>query len=247
MKKKIERNKYEVFHKDTSVQTSIIDSKNFTYRTIIDQLNKYLKKKNHVLDIGCGAGVLSLYLAHKGNTVDAIDISQKSIDTCKQSAEELNLEKKVFFKKMNFPYESPSKKYDFILFIEVIEHLKDDNLALKNLFQLLKPKGLAIISTPSKNAPLYKLGLAENFDRRVGHLRRYTLNELINKCENVGFKILEAKKTEGIIRNFLYLNSVAGKFIRFIKYFISDLVMLVDQFSIKIFGESDLFIIVQKP
>ncbi len=60
------------------------------------------------------------------------------------------------------------------------------------------------------------------------------------------FKILESYGTEGILRNFLFLNPVAGKFIRFIKFFLSDIVTALDSFSCKTFGESDLFIILKK-
>lgn len=107
--------------------------------------------------------------------------------------------------------------FDFIICLEVIEHIEDDKKALKNMFNLLKPSGKLIISTPSKNAPLYKLGVAGKFDKRVGHLRRYSLEELERMLDEVGFTILESYKKEGIIRNFLFLNPIAGKLIRFIR------------------------------
>jgi len=106
---------------------------------------------------------------------------------------------------------------------------------------------MVLISTPSKNAPLYRLGIATEFDIRVGHLRRYTIQELARKCEKTGFKILETKKTEGIIRNFLFLSPIAGRFIRFIKFFVSDWITYIDELSLKLFGESNMFIVLQKP
>ena len=147
---------------------------------------------------------------------------------------------------MKFPDQAPQDKYDLILFMEVIEHLEDDQKALKKVYSLLNKNGIAIISTPSINAPLYRLGLAKKFDKRVGHLRRYTMQELQLKCLKAGFEIIETKKTEGILRNYLYLNSIAGKFIRLIKYFMVDVILSLDGLTMKAFGESDLFIVVRK-
>jgi cyclopropane fatty-acyl-phospholipid synthase-like methyltransferase len=245
-KKTYSKINYDDFHETTSAQSKIIVENNFTYKTILSVINKWIKKNDKILDIGCGAGTLCLYYANKGNDVLGIDISGKGIDSANQSAHYLGLNN-VKFKKMNFPTQVPQEKFDFIIFSEVIEHLKNDDLVLKKIFLLLKPKGMVFISTPSRNAPLHRLGLAKKFDKNVGHLRRYEMEDLINKCENVGFKIIETKRTEGIIRNFLYLNPVAGKIIRFIRYFLVDLVLAIDWISMKFFGESDLILIAQKP
>lgn len=182
----------------------------------------------------------------KGYKIVGVDISQKAIDRARESAKILKLKNSKFLR-MNFPREVPKEKFDLVIFTEVIEHLYNDDLALKKIFSLLNPGGIVIMSTPSKNAPLYKLGLAEEFDQKVGHLRRYTVEVLTNKSEKAGFVILDTKKTEGIIRNFLYLNSIAGKFIRFIRYFFVDLFLAIDWVSMKLFGESDIFVIAQKP
>ncbi len=93
---------------------------------------------------------------------------------------------------------------------------------------------------------MHKLGLAKAFDERVGHLRRYSVEELVYKCIKSGFIILETRKNEGIVRNFLYLNPIAGKFIRFIKFYLTDIVSFIDFISLKLFGESNIFIVVKK-
>lgn len=237
---------YEKFHNTTSIQNKVIGSNNFTYKLLLNVIDKYIIGSRSILDIGSGAGTLGLYYASKGYDVLGIDISKKAIDCANESVKHLNLKHAVFIR-MDFPYEVPKEKFDFIIFTEVIEHLEDDNLALKQIFSLLKPKGIAVITTPSKNAPLYRLGLATEFDKNVGHLRRYTVKELVTKCKNAGFKILETKRTEGILRNFLYLNSIVGKCIRFIRFFLVDIFLFFDKISMKIFGESNIYVIVQKP
>ena len=199
-----------------------------------------------ILDIGCGVGTISLLLASWGNKVEGIDISSIAIDSCKNSAKLLNLEKNINFKQFDFKDYKENKKFDFIICLEVIEHLENDREALQKMFTFLKPSGKLIVSTPSKNAPLFRLGYTRNFDKRVGHLRRYNLEELQKKIEDAGFKILESYKKEGIIRNFLFLNPVVGKFIRFIRGPITYFVTFIDNIAVKIFGESDLILVAEK-
>lgn len=236
---------YEVFHAKTKPQLRLINNKNFTYKEILYFINKYLNSNKKVLDIGTGTGTIALYIGSKNKYVLGIDISKKAIEAAKSNSKNLGL-KNVFFKVMDFPEKVPSSKYDMIICSEVLEHLKNDKKALKLIYRLLKPGGIAIISTPSKNAPLYKLGLASEFDKKVGHLRRYEIDEIIEKCRKVGFKIVEVKKTEGIVRNYFFINPYAGKLVRFIKFFLTDIFSFVDFISLKLFGESQIFVILSK-
>ncbi len=112
--------KYEEFHKTTTSQAKLINSNNFTYRFIVNIIDQYIESKKKILDIGCGAGTLSLYLANKNKNVFGIDISNKAIVSCKISARKLNLDKNATFKVMNFPDEVPKGKFDLILFLKLL-------------------------------------------------------------------------------------------------------------------------------
>lgn len=237
---------YQVFHRTTTSQDRIIPKNNFTYRIILSVIDKYLKRGSKVLDVGCGAGALSLYIASQKCEVIGIDIAENAISAAKKSADSMSIKNVQFFA-MDFPKKVPVGKdrFDMILCIEVLEHLIEEKLALKRIKELLSPGGIAIISVPSKNAPLFRLGMATEFDKRVGHVRRYTSKELEDKCVSMGLTILESSKTEGVVRNFLFLNPVAGKLVRFVKYFMVTLVSFVDELSLRLFGESQLFVVVR--
>jgi 2-polyprenyl-3-methyl-5-hydroxy-6-metoxy-1,4-benzoquinol methylase len=237
---------YQEFHRSTSTQNKIISRNNFTYRLILDVAEKYLTKDKKVLDIGCGSGTLCYYFANKGNKTLGIDTSENAIKVCKESTRKLGLTKRCDFVVMKFPNQIPEGKFDFVIFTEVIEHLKDDDKALAVINGSLNTDGLMLLSTPSSNAPLHRLGLTKHFDKRVGHLRRYKLEELEALCLKNGFKIVYRKKVEGILRNFLFIDSKAGKLVRFVKLSISDLVTFLDNLLIPIFGESNLIVIAQK-
>ncbi len=238
---------YDRFHKSSSVQKKLIGDYNFTYRLILESINKYLEKSDKVLDIGCGVGTLCLYCANKGNNVLGIDISDKAIESSRESTNFLKL-KKARFETVNFPEENPSGKFDFVILTEVLEHLKDDELAIKKIHLLLNKNGRVLISTPSQSAPLNKIGYAREFDKKVGHFRRYKLDQLTNLLNKEGFTILESQKIEGVIRNFLFLNPLAGKLVRLLNHFslLSNGMTVVDNLSLKLFGNSNYTVIAQK-
>jgi len=240
---------YENFHKKTKSQKRIIGKKNFTYRNLIEVLGKYIDDEKEILDIGCGAGTVDFYLAKVGHKILGIDISGKAVEACRESSQALGLEYRLNFEKLNFPKEKPSGKFDLVICSEVLEHLKNDQKAVKVIFGLLRPGGVAIISTPSKNAPLYRIGFAKEFDKEVGHLRRYSLKELKILVGKTGFVVLETIKTEGILRNFLFLNPIADKLVRVLNKIgaLSDIITFMDRLTIPVFGESDIFITAQKP
>lgn len=239
---------YNVFHKSNKVQAKPIKENNFTYINLLNVLNTFISsdcEKNTLLDLGCGSGVLSIYLAPLFKKIIAIDISNVAISIAKNS---INTNKihNVTFKQMEFPKEYPLGKYNYIICFEVLEHIRDDKKALKIIYRLLDNKGLAFISVPSSNAPLYKLGLANNFDRKVGHLRRYTMTQIIQLCEQTGFKIVDARLSEGIIRNSLFLIPMFSIILKFIKSFIVKIMISIDNISLKLFGESQIIIVVKK-
>ncbi len=233
-----------MFHKNTTSQWKIVSDNNFTYRKIIDVLKEEINDRDiDVLDYGCGAGTISLYLGKKRFNVFGVDISKEAIDKCNESSKIMSLENFVMFSLVPKKF---TKKFDVIICFEVIEHIKDDIKLIKLFHRLLKINGKLILSTPSVNAPLYRLGLAKKFDNRVGHLRRYEWKSLQNIIQESGFVITKTLLTEGVVRNALYLFPVLGKFIKFIKGPISDLITYFDDVSAMLFGESDIFIIAQK-
>lgn len=235
---------YDTFHKNPKIQKKLINRKNFTYRNTLDVISDIPKvNKNMVLDYGCGVGTVDFYLAGNGSKVIGLEISNKAIDICKKSAKSIGVDNNCNFYKFNYKLD---KKFDLIICSEVIEHVKDDYGLLLKLSKLLKKSGYLFISTPSINAPLYKMKLLSSFDKTVGHLRRYDPNELIIKVKELNFKIIRFKKMEGILRNSLFVFPKIGWIVKFLKGPISDIITWIDELMVKIFGESNLIILAQK-
>ena len=69
-------------------------------------------------------------------------------------------------------YKEHLEKYDTVFALNVIEHIKDDSLAINNCKKLLKKEGHLIILVPSYQK------LYNRFDKELGHFRRYTIDSL---------------------------------------------------------------------
>ncbi|OGY17025.1 MAG: hypothetical protein A2784_04215 [Candidatus Chisholmbacteria bacterium RIFCSPHIGHO2_01_FULL_48_12] len=243
----IPRHLYEKFHQKTTFQEKLINVKNFTYRIILGVINSHISSFSNktILDIGCGAGTISLYLANQGANIIGIDISRKAIDSCKKSAKALKLKDRTQFICNTIEQIKFRRKFDLIICSEIIEHIPNDKAFLKRVYKLLKNNGLLILSTPSINAPLYKIGLAQNFDKQVGHIRRYSKKQISDLVKKSGFTIEKVKLTEGVLRNFFFLTRF-GWFIKFFRGIISDIVTVIDNFLIRPLGESQIFIVARK-
>lgn len=237
---------YNNFHKFSNSQNKIIDTNNFTYATLLKIVNLYIKPNDSVLDVGCGVGVLSLYYGNKCKSVTGVDISDRAIYLANQSVNELGFGKKVKFEVLDFPNKFLSRKFDKIIFSETLEHIGDENKALSLINKMLKRNGKLIITVPSQNSVLYKLGLAKKFDLEVGHLRRYTVASLKSVLKRNDFKILKVYKREGLIRNILFFIRPFKFLIKFMKGIIGIFVNWLDFQTLKIIGESQLIIIATK-
>jgi SAM-dependent methyltransferase len=66
----------------------------------------------------------------------------------------------------------PHSRFDTILYIDVLEHIEDDSAELQRAARLLSPRGTLIVLSPAFQQ------LFSEFDRSVGHYRRYTRGTL---------------------------------------------------------------------
>jgi hypothetical protein len=80
-----------------------------------------------------------------------------------------------------------TSRYDSIILVNVLEHLDDDVGVLRTLHGLLTPGGSICIFVPAFE------GLYSEFDRRVGHRRRYRRTQLIAALDRAGYSIVDAR------------------------------------------------------
>lgn len=139
--------------------------------------------KNNVLEIGCAIGNITKFFLDR-ELIIAVDISKEYVDFVK----------KKFLKFSNFrafKYDASDenicklKKYnvDSIVCFNVLEHVKDDNKALRNFNKILNKKGTLCLLVPAIK------WLYGTMDRADNHFRRYSKKELKFKLEKNGFRI----------------------------------------------------------
>jgi len=235
---------YEGYHKNRLLPKRIIGKKDFTYRHIVGVLDKFCLAKN-VLDIGSGVGTLDFYLAQKGHQVIGVEISQRAVTIARQAQQLFGLTKKIKFIRGDFFELKTREQFPFVICSEVLEHLEDDQAAVRKIYRLIKPGGQLLVTVPSQNAPLIKLGAIKKFDKVSGHLRRYTLASLTALLKEAKLKVIYSAKTEGLLRNSLFVFKSGNQLIRLANRFavISDLFTWLDNITLKLLGESQLIIV----
>lgn len=230
--------------------SKIINSKNFTYRVLLNYLEKYLYENYYVIDLGCGQGNIALFSAKKTKRVRGIDISEKSIEIAKKNARLLQLHEKTSFavEDIEKTKNQTGDKADLIILTEVIEHLRNGLDILQKIHGWLKKDGILFLSTPSKNAPLLKIRRFKKRDKTFGHVKRYSENELKRYLKKFGFKIIEIHHAEGPFRNFLFISPLGKIPLKFANRFeiVSDIFTFIDNISLKLFGSSQIIIVAQK-
>lgn len=121
------------------------------------------------LDIGCGIGDVSSFIATKGWSGKAIDISEKAVDAAKTRLSDypVKVEKMSFF--------SEKDKFNTIIAFDVIEHIENDGEAIIKISDLLEPNGYFVMIVPS-NPNEWRWD-----DEYYGHYRRYRADEIKDK------------------------------------------------------------------
>jgi len=236
---------YDQYHQKNDHFHKVINKKNFTYYYLFElmaQAGIEDVQGLKILDVGCGVGTMSLYFAAHGAQVSGIDISPRAISIAQAAAKDLGL------KNVSSEVGEVKKgtaKFDLILCSEVVEHVPDQLGFLKILRSHLKDNGKLILTTPSQENLLYKLGYYKRFDAEVGHLRRYTMTSLPEILSEAGLKPSILRGVEGPLRNILFTSKL-GVLIRFIKGPLIPLFHYLDMATAAVFGPADLQVVAEK-
>src|SRR4030043_853994 len=127
---------------------------------IFDKLKKFIPPPAKVLEVGCGAGNVSSFLAQKGYAVTG----------CEFYTEAINMAWPNFLKvegdASNLPFEDNS--FDIVGIFDAIEHFQDDITPLKEAVRVTKRGGIIVLTVHARKE------LWSIFDEMSRHKRRYT-------------------------------------------------------------------------
>ena len=164
-------------------------------------MRRYFPDLKNFLEIGCGTGFvlsgvrsafprISLYggdiyvegLTYVRKRLDRVELFQ--IDACK------------------LPFENA---FDVIGAFDVLEHIKDDKLALLQMYQAVRKGGGIILTVPQHDF------LWSRFDDYSCHIRRYNKAEFKAKVEEAGFKVMNITSFVSLLMPFMLFSRLRHK------------------------------------
>ena len=143
--------KFKPLHKFNPIRISYIKESIINSFKLKEKVKPLEKVK--ILDIGCGGGLLSEPMSRLGADVMGIDASDKNIEVAKFHARKDNLNIKYLCaspEKLN-----TSEKFDVILNMEIVEHVKDIDFFLQSCSKLLRKNGIMFVATINKTLKSY--------------------------------------------------------------------------------------------
>ncbi len=140
-----------------------------------------------VLEIGSGIGNITKFLLDR-DLVIATDVEPKYLALLKNT---FGKYKKFIIDHLDIPRAEidryRSYHIDSVICFNVLEHIEQDETALRKIFDLLEPGGRFLLLVPSHP------WLYGSLDQHLGHHRRYRKKELRNTLEAMGFRVIYLK------------------------------------------------------
>ncbi|MCU0481340.1 MAG: class I SAM-dependent methyltransferase [Anaerolineae bacterium] len=144
-------------------------------------VKKHFPHIKNLFEIGCGTGFVLQQFAHHLHGVTLFG-SDLLVDGLRFANERVPSATLFQTDARNIPY---YQEFDLIGAFDVIEHIEEDELALAQMFKALKPGGGLIISVPQHQF------LWSVVDDMSYHKRRYHKQDLVQKVEKAGFKVIK--------------------------------------------------------
>ena len=130
-------------------------------------------------------------------------------------------------------------RFDSALLSNVIEHIDDEAAALRTIRTALKPGGLVVFINPAHAL------LMSDFDRRIGHHRRYRAKPFARRLEDAGFEAVSSCYINPIgaigwfiTARLLRLDPTANRFLSHYDRFVIPVSRAVTPLTRRVFGQS---------
>lgn len=109
----------------------------------------------HVIDVGCGGGILSEALAKNGGQVTGIDMGEMPLNIARLHA--LESELAIDYQQVTAEQkaEQNAGQFDVVTCMEMLEHVPDPVSVIKACSQLVKPGGKLFFSTLNRHPKAY--------------------------------------------------------------------------------------------
>jgi len=142
---------------------------------------------NRVMEIGCGIGNnVDHLMSNQDTEVILTDYRTDYLEDLKGAfSSRPNVEFHLYDATQPPPTELKVNPPDTIVMLNVLEHIREDELTLSNLYDLLQPGGKLVVLVPAHQALYCRI------DENLEHFRRYSMDELVDKMRAAGFQTQE--------------------------------------------------------
>jgi 2-polyprenyl-3-methyl-5-hydroxy-6-metoxy-1,4-benzoquinol methylase len=147
-----------------------------------------------VLDAGCGNGNLSARVAAAGFQVTGFDSSTSGIEHARRAFAGVHFEVASVYEDLRKRFDDP---FDACVSVEVIEHVYDPRAFVDRVYEVLRPGGLFVLTTPYhgyfKNLALAVTGKMDSHYGALwdgGHIKFWSRATLSTLLEERGFRVI---------------------------------------------------------
>jgi len=163
-------------------------------------LSKYFPEPDSLLEVGCGTGYVLSGIARTCPDTRLVG-SEIFIDGLSFAAERVKRASFVQMDARRIPY---IEEFDVVAAFDVIEHIEEDELVLRNFWQALKPGGGVLLTVPQHQ------WLWSETDNYACHVRRYSASELHAKLERAGFDVVRSTSFTALLLPAMALSRRGG-------------------------------------
>jgi 2-polyprenyl-3-methyl-5-hydroxy-6-metoxy-1,4-benzoquinol methylase len=201
--------RYFIMSDEAGEHNHVTQLKSNTARDYLKRIESYTGRPlaGDLLEIGCGHGEFLLEAAERSLVVTGIEYSAHSAAV---AAQRLGNRGEIIVGDIS-RLETSDKRFDFIVFADVLEHVRDPRLFLQNVHALLKPAGVAIAILPSLDSLSARLMGSSWREFKLENLWYFStpnLKRLFHGERFGALRVLPARKT-------LSLDHIFGHFQRY--------------------------------
>jgi|TARA_B110000967_G_scaffold18474_1_gene17375 2-polyprenyl-3-methyl-5-hydroxy-6-metoxy-1,4-benzoquinol methylase len=196
----------------------------------VSLISKYIN--GNFVEVGAGKGGLVPYYKKIVKNITLLEPEKKLFNVLKKKFPS----KKIKIK--NYTIDKLKNYYDTIIYYDVLEHIKKDLNEVSIASKKLKKNGYLIISVPAYQA------FYSDFDRSVGHFKRYNKKDFITIGKRTNLKIEKLVYYDSVGFLFLVLNKILSlkqtnlKNKIFLWNLLIPISKLIDFLTFKMFGKS---------
>lgn len=149
-----------------------------------------------VLDLGCGAGRHAFELYRRGADVIAFDQDVAELENVAAMFAAMKAENQVpdgasaqtvSGDALALPF--PDEHFDCVIASEIMEHIPEDEKAMREMVRVVKPGGRVVVTVPRWWPEKICWALSDEYHQvEGGHVRIYTADELIGKLRDAGLR-----------------------------------------------------------